>query len=94
MEVQKVKIVAIRKTDGSLLNNLSGVNDALRVAKTMKTISGVGGKFLVFPDTPNWVPPTIVNFDLYPQYVVQENETDTAALITEMLAADLSDALA
>lgn len=84
MEGNKVKIVCISKT-GALLNNLSGVNDPVRVARSLKVFSAVGNSFLIFPDQ-GWSPPAVVNFDLFPDYVVQADEQANVELINQMLA--------
>lgn len=91
MEADKVKIVCIDKTNTPRYN-ITGVNDVARVAKTLKNMPGIGRPFMVFADA-GWVPPTMVDFDLHPDYVVSADESVNAGLIEAMLADPPIDAL-
>lgn len=69
---------------GTLRNNLTTVNNIGSVGQAVKVIPGVGQPFLIFASWPN--PPTMVDFDMFPQYVVSAVVSENVAMIEAMLA--------
>lgn len=75
---------------GSLRNAVT-VNHIPSVAKVVRNLPGIGKPFLIFDTLPG--NPVMVDFSMFPQYVVSADETANATMINEMLATPPIDAV-
>lgn len=68
---------------GTLRNNLTTVANIGTVGNTLKNIPGVGQPFLIFASLPS--PPVIVDFGMFPQYIVSSVVSENVAMIEAQL---------
>lgn len=73
------------------LRNVTTANNVVAVAKAVKSLPGVGKPFLIFQSLQGQV--VLADFELHPEYVVNADPAENAALINAMLASPPTDAL-
>lgn len=69
---------------GTLRNNITTAPNIGTVGLALKNLPGVGKPFLIFANWSN--PPTMVDFDMFPQYVVSSVVSENVDMIEAMLA--------
>lgn len=74
-----------------VLRNAVTVNNVNSVASVVRSLPGIGKPFLIFAVLPS--NPTMVDFEMHPEYVVSGDVAENAAMIEAMLANPPMDAV-
>jgi len=69
---------------GTLRNNMTTVANVTTVANALRNVPGVGQPCLLFASWPS--APVMVDFTMFPQYIVSNVVAENVAMIEAMLA--------